>query len=357
MFRLDASGLRLTLPSVGQHGVRALPLGVFFLSTLLAFSACVGDAHRPEDMPGRMSGQPVASPRQERSRVEDLSLEASPSGSLGTDRAEARSALEDARDWAGDALHQEQVRRFAEAEETLAQDEHHLGEDLSMQSSVHTEDFARDAKERFARSLREEHKNVSHPSNHHVPRSSLHAAFDEVETLTPDDEARWRSRIGYNHYKAFNNNAQNFINDTYERVNDNNSLAHKAYKGSQKYALALTGLRKMIANFQHSVKNFRTATQDYHAAGVEWVNKGYEKAHAELMANGVNVNPHILPRAHEAVFQEERIGQDGRRQEAQVDLEQALDSTQERMGENRGRQEAGAALESALDSTRNRLGG
>mmetsp|Transcript_160381 Transcript_160381/g.292892 ORF Transcript_160381/g.292892 Transcript_160381/m.292892 type:complete len:305 (-) Transcript_160381:131-1045(-) len=183
------------MPFLRQHESGAVSLGILFLSTLLTFSALVGDAHRPKD-------------------TEDAVAE-------------------------GD--HLRVVRPFSN----------------SKLISERTADL----------------KNSSSPR--HLKSSLLEIVQPEVPEPSEDP------RLDYNRFSGYNRGLQTRIDDFYRKINNDSSndsslnIARDAYRGSEKYGLALDGLRKMIANFEKSVKKFRKATTEYHERGLRWVGDSY----------------------------------------------------------------------------------
>mmetsp|Transcript_40529 Transcript_40529/g.75957 ORF Transcript_40529/g.75957 Transcript_40529/m.75957 type:complete len:308 (+) Transcript_40529:143-1066(+) len=183
------------MPFLRQHESGAVSRGILFFSTLLTFSALVGDAHRPKD-------------------TEDAVAE-------------------------GD--HLRVVRPFSN----------------SKLISERTADL----------------KNSS--SRRHLKSSLLEIVQPEVPEPSEDP------RLDYNRFSGYNRGLQTRIDDFYRKINNDSSndsslnIARDAYRGSEKYGLALDGLRKMIANFEKSVKKFRKATTQYHERGLRWVGDSY----------------------------------------------------------------------------------
>mmetsp|Transcript_127519 Transcript_127519/g.224711 ORF Transcript_127519/g.224711 Transcript_127519/m.224711 type:complete len:319 (-) Transcript_127519:125-1081(-) len=183
------------MPFLRQHESGAVSLGILFLSTLLTFSALVGDAHRPKD-------------------TEDAVAE-------------------------GDDLRV--VRPFSN----------------SKLISERTADLTNSSSRRNLKS------------------SLLEIVQPEVPEPSEDP------RLDYNRFSGYNRGLQTRIDDFYRKINNDSSndsslnIARNAYRGSEKYGLALDGLRKMIANFEKSVKKFRKATTEYHERGLRWVGDSY----------------------------------------------------------------------------------
>mmetsp|Transcript_42124 Transcript_42124/g.75370 ORF Transcript_42124/g.75370 Transcript_42124/m.75370 type:complete len:319 (-) Transcript_42124:174-1130(-) len=183
------------MPFLRQHESGAVSRGILFFSTLLTFSALVGDAHRPKD-------------------TEDAVAE-------------------------GD--HLRVVRPFSN----------------SKLISERTADLTNSSSRRNLKS------------------SLLEIVQPEVPEPSEDP------RLDYNRFSGYNRGLQTRIDDFYRKINNDSSndsslnIARDAYRGSEKYGLALDGLRKMIANFEKSVKKFRKATTEYHERGLRWVGDSY----------------------------------------------------------------------------------